>query len=414
MDIKSMTLDELKDACQQMGEKPFRAKQLYDWMHHRLAGSYDEMTNLSLAFREKLKEQYPLTCLEKVQVQESKIDGTRKYLFRLSDGNVIESVWMKYHHGNSVCISSQVGCRMGCRFCASTIGGLVRCLTPSEMLDQIYRIWEDTGERVSNLVVMGTGGLAGYGVPALLLFAAFKIHPVIGFLLEVLWCWQIPATKCLKDESMKVYQKLKENDLPGARYAVSMIVGRDTENLSETGVTKAAVETIAENTSDGVIAPLLFLALGGPALGFLYKSINTMDSMVGYKNDKYLYFGRCAAKLDDVVNYIPARISAWLMILASACERMNWKNAEKIYKRDRYCHASPNSAQTEAVMAGALEVQLAGDAVYFGKVVKKPTIGDDIRPVEAEDIKRANHLMYLTSFLGLVFFAGIRALFLFL
>ena len=155
MDIKSMTLDELKDACQQMGEKPFRAKQLYDWMHHRLAGSYDEMTNLSLAFREKLKEQYPLTCLEKVQVQESKIDGTRKYLFRLSDGNVIESVWMKYHHGNSVCISSQVGCRMGCRFCASTIGGLVRCLTPSEMLDQIYRIQEDTGERVSNLVADG-------------------------------------------------------------------------------------------------------------------------------------------------------------------------------------------------------------------------------------------------------------------
>lgn len=174
------------------------------------------------------------------------------------------------------------------------------------------------------------------------------------------------------------------------------------------------METIAENTSDGVIAPLLFLAIGGPAVGFLYKSINTMDSMVGYKNDKYLYFGRCAAKLDDVVNYIPARISAWLMILASACERMNWKNAEKIYKRDRYCHASPNSAQTEAVMAGALEVQLAGDAVYFGKVVKKPTIGDDIRPVEAEDIKRANHLMYLTSFLGLVFFAGIRAFFLFL
>ena len=151
-----------------------------------------------------------------------------------------------------------------------------------------------------------------------------------------------------------------------------------------------------------------------PAAGFMYKAVNTMDSMVGYKNDKYLYFGRCAAKLDDVVNYIPARISAWLMILASACERMNWKNAEKIYKRDRYCHASPNSAQTEAVMAGALEVQLAGDAVYFGKVVKKPTIGDDIRPVEAEDIKRANHLMYLTSFLGLVFFAGIRALFLFL
>lgn len=157
MDIKSMTLDELKDACQQMGEKPFRAKQLYDWMHHRLAGSYDEMTNLSLAFREKLKEQYPLTCLEKVQVQESKIDGTRKYLFRLSDGNVIESVWMKYHHGNSVCISSQVGCRMGCRFCASTLAGLERNMTASEMLGQIYAIQKESGERVSNVVIMGTG-----------------------------------------------------------------------------------------------------------------------------------------------------------------------------------------------------------------------------------------------------------------
>ena len=260
------------------------------------------------------------------------------------------------------------------------------------------------------ILVTGTTAVVSGGI----LYTCGRICPWLRFLASVILCYQLFAVKSLKDESMKVYQKLKENDLPGARYAVSMIVGRDTENLSETGVTKAAVETIAENTSDGVIAPLLFLAIGGPAVGFLYKSINTMDSMVGYKNDKYLYFGRCAAKLDDVVNYIPARISAWLMILASACERMNWKNAEKIYKRDRYCHASPNSAQTEAVMAGALEVQLAGDAVYFGKVVKKPTIGDDIRPVEAEDIKRANHLMYLASFLGLVFFAGIRAFFLFL
>ena len=157
MDIKSMTLDELKDACQQMGEKPFRAKQLYDWMHHRLAGSYDEMTNLSLAFREKLKEQYPLTCLEIVQVQESKIDGTRKYLFRLSDGNVIESVWMKYHHGNSVCISSQVGCRMGCKFCASGLNGRTRSLSAGEILDEILFMQKDSGEKVSNIVLMGTG-----------------------------------------------------------------------------------------------------------------------------------------------------------------------------------------------------------------------------------------------------------------
>ena len=155
MDIKSMTLDELKDACQQMGEKPFRAKQLYDWMHHRLAGSYDEMTNLSLAFREKLKEQYPLTCLEKVQVQESKIDGTRKYLFRLSDGNVIESVWMKYHHGNSVCISSQVGCRMGCRFCMTARQGFAHNLTAGEILNQIRSIPESA--QLTNVVYMGMG-----------------------------------------------------------------------------------------------------------------------------------------------------------------------------------------------------------------------------------------------------------------
>ena len=252
------------------------------------------------------------------------------------------------------------------------------------------------------------------GVAAVILEGAYGLHPAIGCAMEAIMTYQILATKCLKVESMKVYEQLQKQDLPAARKAVSMIVGRDTEQLDETGVAKAAIETVAENASDGVIAPMIYLAVGGPVLGFAYKAVNTMDSMVGYKNDKYLYFGRCAAKLDDVVNYIPARISAWLMILASACERMNWKNAEKIYKRDRYCHASPNSAQTEAVMAGALEVQLAGDAVYFGKVVKKPTIGDDIRPVEAEDIKRANHLMYLTSFLGLVFFAGIRAFFLFL
>ena len=156
-DIKSLRLEELKEEFAQMGEKAFRAGQMYQWMHQKLARSFDEMTNLSKDFREKCKQVYEYTSLELLQVQESRLDGTRKYLFRLYDGNVVESVWMKYKHGNSVCISSQVGCRMGCRFCASTLDGLERNLLPSEMLDQIYAISVHTGERVSNVVVMGTG-----------------------------------------------------------------------------------------------------------------------------------------------------------------------------------------------------------------------------------------------------------------
>ncbi len=157
IDIKSLSLDQLKEEFLRMGEKAFRAKQTYEWMHQKLAGSFDEMTNLSKEFREKCKKMYEYTSLEIVRVQESKLDGTRKFLFRLRDGNVVESVWMKYKHGNSVCISSQVGCRMGCRFCASTLDGLERNLMPSEMLDQIYAISRYTGERVSNVVIMGSG-----------------------------------------------------------------------------------------------------------------------------------------------------------------------------------------------------------------------------------------------------------------
>ena len=156
-DIKSMSVHELKELAAAYGEKPFRAKQLYEWMHKKLASSYEEMTNLPKAFREKLERDLPYLCLEALEVQVSKLDGTSKYLFRLPDGNVIESVLMKYHHGNSVCISSQVGCRMGCRFCASAIGGWTRNLSPGEMLDQVYRIQTLSGERVSNIVIMGTG-----------------------------------------------------------------------------------------------------------------------------------------------------------------------------------------------------------------------------------------------------------------
>ncbi|BCJ96389.1 cobalamin biosynthesis protein CobD [Anaerocolumna cellulosilytica] len=239
-------------------------------------------------------------------------------------------------------------------------------------------------------------------VPFLLLSFLYKYLPYAGLIVESIMCYQLLATKCLKDESMKVYHSLKQDNMEEARYHVSMIVGRDTKVLDKEGITKAAVETVAENTSDGVIAPMIFLAIGGPFLGFLYKAVNTLDSMVGYKNEKYLYFGRTSAKLDDVLNYIPSRIAAFLMILACPFAGLSMENAFKIYRRDNRNHSSPNSAQTEAACAGALGVQLAGDAWYFGKLHKKPTIGDALHPVETEDIKRANQLLYITSFLCLL------------
>ncbi len=242
---------------------------------------------------------------------------------------------------------------------------------------------------------------ATLAVTSLLLLGSYAIHPYVGVIVESIMTYQILATKCLKVESMKVYHCLKARDLKAARKAVSMIVGRDTAVLDEEGVAKAAIETVAENTSDGAIAPMIYTALGGPILGLFYKAVNTMDSMVGYKNDRYLYFGRAAAKLDDAVNYIPARISAYLMIAASflAGKDFSGRHAYFIFKRDRRKHASPNSAQTESVCAGALGIRLAGDASYFGKIVKKPYIGDALRGVEYEDIRRANRLLYLTAWM---------------
>ncbi len=250
--------------------------------------------------------------------------------------------------------------------------------------------------------------LFSFGIPGAILYILYGHFPLAGVILETFWCYQLLATRSLRDESMKVHDRLVNGTIEEARYAVSMIVGRDTQELTETGVTKAAVETVAENCSDGVIAPMIYMALGGAPLMFLYKGINTMDSMLGYKNDKYLYFGRCSAKLDDVANYLPARISGWLMVAASFVCGMDGKNAAKIYLRDRRNHASPNSAQTEAAMAGALDVQLAGNAYYFGKLYEKPTIGDPIRAVEPEDIRRSNRLMYGTAVLGILICLIIR------
>lgn len=248
-----------------------------------------------------------------------------------------------------------------------------------------------------------------FGIPFCILFALYSFHVYAGLLLETFWCYQLFAAKSLKTESMRVYEALVHGTIEDARYAVSMIVGRDTRELTAEGVTKAAVETVAENTSDGVIAPMFYMAIGGAPLMFLYKGINTMDSMLGYKNEKYLYFGRCAAKLDDIANYLPARISGWLMTAASFWVGMDGKHAFRIFRRDRRKHASPNSAQTESVMAGALGVQLAGNASYFGQVYEKPSIGDARRSIEPEDIVRANRLMYATAVLGLLVFEMILA-----
>ena len=245
-------------------------------------------------------------------------------------------------------------------------------------------------------------------IPLGILILCFMIHRYLGVAVACYMCYTILATKSLKTESTKVSTALKEEGLEAGRKAVSMIVGRDTQSLSEEGVVKATVETIAENTADGVVAPMLFMVIGGPVLGYFYKAVNTMDSMVGYKSDKYLYFGRAAAKLDDVMNYIPARLTAWFMIAMTSFVGLSRKNAARIYKRDRRNHASPNSAQTESVMAGALEVQLAGNACYFGKLYEKPTIGDPIRPIEAEDIVRANRLLYAASTAALICFCVIR------
>lgn len=266
------------------------------------------------------------------------------------------------------------------------------------------------GERVAGffLVIAIVG--CSTAIPFGILWLAYHCHVLLGAVLETIMCYQLLAARSLRDESYKVYEALKTGDLEKSRHAVSMIVGRDTQNLTKKGVTKAAVETVAENTSDGIIAPLFFMMIGGAVLGFAYKSINTMDSMVGYKNDRYQYFGTAAAKLDDVVNYLPARLSACLMIFASYLTGMDGKNAKKIFKRDRYNHASPNSAQTEAVMAGALDVQLAGDAWYFGKLHKKPYIGDPIREIEIEDIVRSHKLMYGTECLAVLILGLIRIL----
>lgn len=251
------------------------------------------------------------------------------------------------------------------------------------------------------LVIFVSG--SAFLLPWLILRLCREIHPILALAVESIFCYFLFAAKSLKVESMKVYQALQTEGLQAARKAVSMIVGRDVASLDEEGVAKAAVETVAENTSDGVIAPMMYMIIGGAPLGFFYKAINTMDSMIAYKNEKYLYFGRVAARADDLANYIPARISAFFMLAASyLLPKFDGKNAFKIYQRDRRKSESPNAAQTEAVCAGALQVRLLGDAYYFGELHHKEFIGEPIEPVTPEKIVQANELMYATTVMGLV------------
>lgn len=266
------------------------------------------------------------------------------------------------------------------------------------------------GENAAGAVLWLFAAAVSTAVPAGILWLAYRVNRFLGIGLESLMCWQILATKSLRDESMKVYRALLEGDPAKYRYAVSMIVGRDTAQLSDRAVARAAVETVAENTSDGIIAPMLFLAVGGAPLGFFYKAVNTMDSMLGYVEMPYKNIGLVPAKLDDVFNYIPARLSALLMLAAGALEGLDVRNGYRIWRRDRRNHASPNSAQTESVCAGLLGLQLAGDASYHGVLHKKPYIGDPLREIEYADIPRACRLLYGTAILALVLFAGIRLL----
>ncbi|MGI6014517.1 MAG: adenosylcobinamide-phosphate synthase CbiB [Oscillospiraceae bacterium] len=285
-----------------------------------------------------------------------------------------------------------------------------KCIT---VLERRLRAWFAKTERGELLAGSMLAALLPVGTLCFSASAIWLFHllsPVLGFLLQVLWCWQALAIRGLKEESCNVYQNLVYGSLPDARRAVARIVGRDTEQLTAEGVTKAAVETVAENFSDGVVAPMLFMMLGGAPLALCYKAINTMDSMVGYRNDRYLYFGRAAARLDDVANYIPSRFAALLLCVSAALTGQNAYTALKIWRRDRRCHASPNSAQTESAVAGALGIQLAGPAWYFGTLHQKPMIGDSIRPIEPQDILRVNRMLYVASVLCLVILGMVRAM----
>lgn len=270
--------------------------------------------------------------------------------------------------------------------------------------------YRNENKRVAGVLLVLATLLLTTGLPLLVLMGAWWVSPWVYLVVEGLLCWQLLAVRSLKVESRLVSRALEAGDLEGAREALAMIVGRDTAQLDEEAVVRATVETVAENSADGVCAPLFYIALGGAAAGCLYKATNTMDSMVGYKNERYERFGTAAARFDDVLNFLPARLCALLMVLASALVGLDWRGAWRIWRRDRRKHASPNSAQSESVMAGALGVRLAGPTAYGGTILEKPWIGDALRPLAIADVGRAHRLLFATAMLALAVGLVVRAL----
>ena len=283
-----------------------------------------------------------------------------------------------------------------------------RCITVLESLLRKFLPKTRRGELLGGTMLALTLPLGTLLICCLVLMLLERLWPPLAFLTECIWCWQALAVKNLRDEAMRVYRTLKDGTPEDSRAAVSRIVGRDTKALDRSGVTRATVETVAENFSDGIAAPMLYMFLGGAPLALCYKAVNTMDSMLGYKNERYLWFGRAAARLDDAANYIPARLAALILIAAAGLCGEDAKTAARIWKRDRRKHASPNSAQCEAVMAGALGLRLCGPASYFGKLYDKPYIGDALREVEAEDICRACQMEKAGSWLCIGLLGALR------
>lgn len=264
--------------------------------------------------------------------------------------------------------------------------------------------------KIAGLIVWVLTVLITFGIVFQIVNISNRINIYFGIILEGILIYFCISSKGLVVEGYKVISFLLKDDINGARKQLSFIVGRDTASLDKEGIIKAVVETIAENMADGVIAPLFYAGIFGAPFTFAYKAVNTLDSMFGYKNDKYIKFGYFPAKLDDVFNYIPARITGVLIVLASGLLGYDYKNSYKIYKRDRYNHTSPNSAHPEAAMAGALGIQLGGANYYFGKLVKKPTIGDKIKEIEIKDVYKTAKVLYLSSFIGFIFALAFREL----